>query len=49
MIQGEERKLNFIFIFTLICGVLKGFTKAFKTFIKLFETPQSSVKIKIQT
>ena len=31
----------------LLCGALKGFMKAFKAFIKPFEAPQSSVKIKI--
>ena len=25
---GEERKLTYIFIFTLFCGVSKGFMKA---------------------
>ena len=34
-------------IFTLLCGVSKGFMKAFKAFIKPFEAPQRSVKIKI--
>ena len=36
-----------MFIFTLLCGVLKGFMNAFKAFVKLFEAPQRSVKIKI--
>ena len=31
----------------LLCGASKGFMKVFKTFIKLFETPQGIVKIKI--
>ena len=36
-----------MFIFTLLCGVSKGFMKAFKTFIKPLEAPQREVKIKI--
>ena len=35
-----------IFIFTLLCGTLKGFKKALQVFIKLFEALQRSVKIK---
>ena len=31
-------------MFTLLCGVSKGFMKAFKAFIKPFEIPQRSVK-----
>ena len=46
-IPGKERKLTLIFIFTLLCGASKGFMKAFKAFIKPFEAPQRSVKIKI--
>ena len=42
-----EIKLNLNFIFILLCGASKGFMKALKTFIKLFEAPQRSVKIKI--
>ena len=38
-------KLNFIF--TLLCGTLKSFMKAFKAFIKPFKAPQRGVKIKI--
>ena len=34
-------------IFTLLCGVSKGFMRAFKAFIKPFEAPQKSVKMKI--
>ena len=41
-------KLTQIFIFTLRCGASKGFMKTFKAFIKPFEAPQKSVKIKIQ-
>ena len=43
----EEKKLSYIFIFTLLCGAWKGFLKALKAFIKPFKAPQSSVKIKI--
>ena len=44
-IQDEESKLTFIF--TLLCGVSKGFMKILKALVTLFETPQRSVKIKI--
>ena len=47
LIPDNERKLTKIFIFTLLCGATKGFMKAFKSFIKPFGAPQSSVKIKI--
>ena len=46
-IPDEEGKLTQIFIFTLFCGASQGFMKAFKAFIKPFEVPQRSVKIKI--
>ena len=46
-IPDEEKKLTEIFIFTLLCGALKGFMKAFKAFIKHFEVPQRSEKLKI--
>ena len=36
-----------MFIFILLCGASKGFMKAFKVFMKPFETPQRSVKINI--
>ena len=36
-----------MFILTLLCGTTKGFMKAFKAFIKPFESTQRSVKIKI--
>ena len=39
--------LTEIIIFRFLCGSLKGFMKAFKGFIKPFEAPQRSVKIKI--
>ena len=42
----KEKKITWIFIFTHLCGASKGFIKAFKTFIKPFEAPQRSVKIK---
>ena len=32
--------------FSLLCDVSKGFMKAVKAFIKPFEAPQRSVKIK---
>ena len=41
---GLREKINLNFIFTLLCSGSKGFIKAF---IKPFETPQRSVKIKI--
>ena len=37
-----------MFIFTLLCGASESFMKAFKAFIKPFEAPQRSVKIKIE-
>ena len=43
----EEKKITAIFIFTLLCGPSKGFMKVLKAFIKPFEAPQKSVKIKI--
>ena len=44
---GQRKKQYLkIFIFTLLCGASKGFMKALKAFIKLFATPQRSVKIK---
>ena len=33
-------------MFTLLCGISEGFMKAFKAFIKPFESPQRSTKIK---
>ena len=45
-IPDEEKKLTDIFIFTLLYAASKGFTKALKGFIKPFEAPQRSVKIK---
>ena len=46
-ISDKEKKLSQIFIFTLLCDTSKGFMKALKTFIKPFEAPQRSVKVKI--
>ena len=46
-ILDEEKKLTEIFIFTLLCGALKGFMKALKTLIKPFEAPRKRVKLKI--
>ena len=44
-IPDEEKKLTWVFIFTLLCGVSKGLLKAFK---EPFEAPKRSVKIKIK-
>ena len=44
-----NRKLFKIFIVTLLCGALKGSMKALKTFTKPSETPQRSVKIKLNS
>ena len=46
-ITGEERKLTWIFIFTILCSAPKCFMKALKAFKKSFEALQISVKIKI--
>ena len=43
----RSEKLSCIFNFTLLCGASEGFMKALKVFIKPFEAPQRSVKIKI--
>ena len=42
-----KMKITQIFIFTRLCGASEGFMKAIKAFIKPFEAPQRSVKIKI--
>ena len=47
LIPDKERKLTSIFIFTLLCGASEGFMKVLKTFIKPFEAPQRSLKIKV--
>ena len=45
---GRREKISLkLFIFILLCVASKDFMKAFKAFIKPFETPQRSVKIKI--
>ena len=41
-----DKEKTRIFIFTLLCGTSKGFMKALKVFIKPFEVPQRSAKIK---
>ena len=46
-IPDKKKKLTYIFIFTLLGGASKGFMKALKAFIKPFEAPQRSLKIKI--
>ena len=40
-------KLTYIFIFTVLCGASKGFTKALNAFLKPLQAPQGSMKIKI--
>ena len=45
-IPDRVKKLNQIFIFALLCGASKGFMKALKAFIKPFDPPQRSLKIK---
>ena len=42
-----EIKIELNFYFYIFSGASKGFMKAFKAFIKPFEAPQRSVKIKI--
>ena len=44
---GQSEKIKLIFYFHTSLWCLKGFMKAFKAFIKPFEAPQRSVKIKI--
>ena len=41
-----KEKLTYIFIFRLLCSPSNGFMKDLKDFIKYFEEPQRSVKIK---
>ena len=45
-IPDGEKKLTEVFIFTLPDGASKGFMMTLKAFIKPFEAPQRSVKIK---
>ena len=42
-----EIKVKLDFFLTLLCRASKGFMKVFKAFVKPFEAPQRSVKIKI--
>ena len=44
---GRREKITKILNFTLLCGASKSFMKAFKAFIKPFEAPQRSMKIKL--
>ena len=46
-VRNKQRKLSSIFILTLLCGASKAFTKSLKAFMKPFEAPQRSAKIKI--
>ena len=46
-IPDEEKKSSKRFIFKIPCGASKGFINALKNFIKPFEAPQRSVKIKM--
>ena len=43
---GRREKIKLMFIFILLCGASKGFMKALKVFIKPFEAPRRSMKIK---
>ena len=45
--SGRREKINLNFYFHTSCGASKGFMKALKAFIKPFEAPQRSTKIKI--
>ena len=42
----RREKIQLHFIFTLLGGATEGFMKAFMAFIKPFEAPQKSVKIR---
>ena len=44
---GRREEINLNFIFTLPCRASNGFMMALKAFIKPFEAPQRSVKMKI--
>ena len=46
-IPAKKKKLTQIFIFTVLCSASKNFMKALKAFIKPFEAPQRSLKIKL--
>ena len=43
----SESCIQIKLIVTLLCGASKGSMEAFQAFIKPFETPKRSVKIKI--
>ena len=45
-VPDEERELT-KFLFSLLCVASKSFMKVLKAFIKPFEAPQRSAKIKI--
>ena len=47
-IPDKKKKSTEILIFTLLCGVSKGFMNALKAFMKPFEAPEGSMKIEIQ-
>ena len=40
-------RINWIFVFTLLCAASKGFLKAFRAFLKPSKAPQGSVKKKL--
>ena len=46
-IPDKEKKVSQIFILILLRSASKSFMKALNAFIKPFETPQISMKIKI--
>ena len=46
--SGRREKINLNFYFQTSLEASKSFIKALKTFLKPFETPRKSVKIKIQ-
>ena len=45
--KKKKEKIDFIFYLHTSCVALKGLVKALKAFIKPFEAPQGSVKIKL--
>ena len=48
MSQSQTKRKNELkILFSLLCVASKGFMKALKAFMKPFESPQGSVKIKI--
>ena len=44
---GQREKIDWNVLFNFFCSASKDFAKTLKTFIKPFEAPQKSVKIKI--